>query len=211
MTERTFDGRGDLIAMEVPVEGRVSRAVLMCGEGLPDIIGVGAVDLPDATWLSIENRDRKGPLYTQVGSIRQGVIALAGTSTKSAMLNGGHTVGQGSAVEEAVGGRLVVDERDGHLPDTAAWVGVKKDGTAFMVVANVAWDSFQLRGALAPHIAGAFHLQHLRAGTYEAAADLPIFGWDLAMSRPVEPVPDAGTSAEPATGSALASPRTPLG
>ena len=197
MTERTFDDRGELVAMEVPVTGRASRTVLIRGEGLPDLIGVGAVDLPDETWLSIENRGREGLLYTQVGAIRQGVLALAGTTTTSAMLRGGHTVGQGAAAEEAVGGRLFVTEPGGQFPGTASWIGVKEDGTAFMVVANVAWDSFQLRAALAPHVAGAFHLQYLWAGTYEAAPDLPIFGWELSMSRPAEPVPGAGTEEAP--------------
>ena len=210
MTDRTFDGRADLVAMEVPVTGRASRTVLIRGEGLPDLIGVGAVDLPDDRWLSIENRGREGPLYSQVGTIRQGVLALAGTVTKSAMLRGGHTLGHGASARESAGGRIVPTEPGGAACGTASWIGVKEDGTAFMVVANVAWDSFQLRAALAPHVAGTFHLQHLWAGTYQAAPDLPIFGWDVAMSAPVEPVLAASDAASEME-KAPRSPRTPLG
>ena len=97
MSRKTFDGHGDLLEMEVPVVGRRSAVVLLQGEGLPDMVGVGSPELRDDKWLEIENRGRRGPLYEQVRHVRQGVLQLAGTGTKGAYLTGGHTVGQGRA------------------------------------------------------------------------------------------------------------------
>ncbi len=101
MTRRTFDGRDDLMEMAVPVVGRRSGVVLLQGEGLPDLVGVGAHDLPASTWLEIENRSRRGPLYDRVRHVRQGVMQLAGTTTKAAYLTGGHTYGRGRAASGA--------------------------------------------------------------------------------------------------------------
>jgi hypothetical protein len=162
MARRTFDGRDDLIEMEVPVVGRRSGVVLLQGEGLPDLVGIGAHDLPPETWLSIENRSRRGPLYERVRHVRQGVLHLAGTISKGAYLTGGHTYGHGKAAADKAEepGEIIVAEPGSEAVSTAAWLGVREDGTAFLLTADMQWDSFDLREALEQALSGDFHIQH---------------------------------------------------
>lgn len=190
MTRKTFDGREDLLEMQVPVVGRRSGVVLLQGAGLPDMVGIGSADLPDETWLSIENRGRRGPLYDQVKHVRQGVMRLAGTRTKSAYLTGGHTVGQGQA--DAGGdepGEIVTAEAGLPPIPTAAWLGVREDGGAFLMAADMRWDSFQLRAALAKSLSGEFHIQHVSAGSYQAAEDVRMPGWRIVIEPAATPEP----------------------
>ena len=182
MTRKTFDGQEQLLEMEVPVVGRRSAVVLLQGRGLPDMVGIGSPDLPDDTWLSIENRGRRGPLYEQVKHVRQGVMQLAGTRTKGAYLTGGHTFGRGSASGDAdEPGEVLTAEPGLPAIPTAAWLGVREDGSAFLVAADLQWDSFQLRAALAQALSGDFHIQHVSAGSYEAAPDIRMPGWKIVM------------------------------
>lgn len=182
MTRKTFDGRQDLLEMEVPVVGRRSAVVLLQGRGLSDMVGIGSPELPDDRWLEIENRGRRGPLYEQVRHVRQGVMQLAGTRTKGAYLTGGHTFGQGSASGEGdEPGEILTAEAGLPAIPTAAWLGVREDGSAFLVAADLQWDSFQLRAALAQALSGDFHIQHVSAGSYEAAPDIRMPGWKIVM------------------------------
>jgi hypothetical protein len=182
MTRKTFDGRGDLMEMEVPVVGRRSAVVILQGAGLPDMVGIGSPDLPPETWLSIENRGRRGPLYDQVKQVRQGVLQLAGTGTKSAYLTGGHTLGQGQAAAGPDEPGEILTAEPGLPPiPTAAWLGVREDGSAFLMAADVQWDSFQLRAALAQALSGDFHIQHVSAGSYTAADDIRMPGWKIVI------------------------------
>lgn len=190
MSRKTFDGHADLLEMEVPVVGRRSAVVLLQGEGLPDMVGVGSPELGDDKWLEIENRGRRGPLYEQVRHVRQGVLQLAGTRTKGAYLTGGHTVGQGRA--EAVGdepGEILTVEPGLPPVPTAAWLGVREDGSAFLMAADMQWDSFQLRAALAEALSGGFHIQHVSAGSYVAADDLRMPGWKIVLEPADVPEP----------------------
>ncbi len=190
MSRKTFDGHGDLLEMEVPVVGRRSAVVLLQGEGLPDMVGVGSPELRDDKWLEIENRGRRGPLYEQVRHVRQGVLQLAGTGTKGAYLTGGHTVGQGRAqVGGDEPGEILTAEPGLPPVPTAAWLGVREDGSAFLMAADMQWDSFQLRAALAEALSGGFHIQHVSAGSYLAADDLRMPGWKIVLEPADVPEP----------------------
>jgi len=196
MSRKTFDGRGDLLEMEVPVVGRRSAVVLLQGDGLPDMVGIGCPELSAGKWLEIENRGRRGPLYEQVRHVRQGVLQLAGTGTKGAYLTGGHTVGQGRAgagVDEP--GEILTAEPGLTPVPTAAWLGVREDGSAFLMAADRQWDSFQLRAALAEALSGEFHIQHVSAGSYTAAADVRMPGWKIVLEP--SDVPEPGMSPTP--------------
>lgn len=191
MTKRTFDGRDDLMEMAVPVVGRRSGVVLLQGDGLPDLVGVGAHDLPDSTWLDIENRSRRGPLYDRVRHVRQGVMQLAGTTTKGAYLTGGHTCGRGKAVAGAPQepGEIIVADPGSEAAPTAAWLGVREDGTAFLVAIDMRWDSFDLREALEQALSGDFHIQHVFSGSYQAAPDVRMPGWKIEIEHADAPMP----------------------
>ncbi len=197
MAKRTFDGREDLMEMAVPVVGRRSGVVLLQGEGLPDMVGIGAHDLPPSKWLEIENRSRRGPLYDRVRHVRQGVMQLAGTTTKGAYLTGGHTYGRGKAAAGATEepGEIIVAEPGSEAAPTAAWLGVREDGTAFLVAIDLQWDSFDLREALEQSLSGDFHIQHVSAGSYQAAPDVRMPGWKIEIEQADAPMPSVGPKA----------------
>ena len=202
MARRTLDGRDDLIEMEVPVVGRRSGVVLLQGEGLPDLVGIGAHDLPDANWLSIENRSRRGPLYERVRHVRQGVLQLAGTISKGAYLTGGHTYGHGKAARDKAEepGEIIVAEPGSETVATAAWLGVREDGTAFLLSADMQWNSFDLREALEQELSGDFHIQHVSAGTYQAAPDVRMPGWKIVIDGGDAPAPSGARRGREAGG-----------
>lgn len=191
MAKRTFDGRDDLMELAVPVVGRRSGVVLLQGEGLPDLVGIGAHDLPPSTWLEIENRSRRGPLYQHVRHVRQGVMQLAGTTTKGAYLTGGHTYGRGKAAAGAAeeAGEIIVAAPGSEAAPTAAWLGVREDGTAFLVAIDMRWDSFDLREALEHSLSGDFHIQHVFSGSYQAAPDVRMPGWKIEIEPADAPMP----------------------
>ena len=66
---------------------------------------------------------------------------------------------------------------------------MREDGSAFLMAADMQWDSFQLRAALAEALSGGFHIQHVSAGSYLAADDLRMPGWKIVLEPADVPEP----------------------
>ena len=91
------------------------------------------------------------------------------------------------AAEEA--GEIIVADPGCEAAATAAWLGVREDGTAFLVAIDMRWDSFDLREALEHSLSGDFHIQHVFSGSYQAAPDVRMPGWKIEIEPADAPMP----------------------
>lgn len=186
------DGKSEVIEMLVPMEGSISRTVRVTGLGLPPKIGVGAVDLPDSTWIEILNRDIKGHLaYDTVETVRGGMMPLAdrflqdGDQIFSA--RSGATFGKGQLAEPDDGAGQVEKVEDGSAPGpTSAWIVTDAARKCLLVLPHV-FDSFQVAEMISEAMHGEFMVEMVTSGSMTAREEIAAPGWRVLLYPPVWP------------------------
>lgn len=179
------DGKRDVVDMRVPITGSRSRIVIISGLGLPPKIGIGAVDLPDETWLEMENRfpGASNLRYDTVETLHGGMVALDDLEDDGRVKKGEH---HWAARSGATFGMGLLDRphpkpgviEDGSMTptDRAAWIVTTADGRS-LLVAPYELDSFEIRDVIAKQIHGEFIVEMISAGSLCAVENLAVPGW----------------------------------
>lgn len=190
--KKTPDGKREVVEMLVPIEGSTSRTVRITGMGLPPKIGVGAVDLPDSTWIEITNRSLKGSLrYDTVETVRGGMMPLHERplqgDDQAFSARSGASFGEGKRPQpDAQDGETVLVEPGEGPGPTMSWIVTDARGQ-YLFVAPAGFNSSDLVDAMAKSMHGEFTVEMISAGTLTAGEKAVAPGWRLLLDPPVHP------------------------
>jgi hypothetical protein len=180
---KTSDGR-DVLLMEVDVRGKKSAMVLLSGEGLPTLVGIGSYELEPDRWLTIHNRG--GASYDTVTRVHLGMVPLTPVRAKGEMTNvmGGGVPGTGTGPAAEPG--QILEKTFGEPGDTSVWL-VSSHKARYACVLPFGVDAVQAAEMVSEAVEGPFVVESLYAGTVRAGPDLTVPGWSLFTEEVLAP------------------------
>ncbi len=192
-----LDGVGETMETTGSLDSKRAGVAIIRGEGLPNKVGIGAMDLPDEVWLDLQNRDlRAGQRYTSITRVRLGAVAL----DKRHLQGSDQTYGVGGTVfrtgtmspDEAVKPGAIVKVSETEIDpdgDTAAWLIMDDTGRKFLMVMPHGADSDVIVESMERFFVGKFQVASISAGVFTGAEDLAVPGWTLIVDDREAPSP----------------------